>query len=140
MHSHQITDPTTAKTFVTAGNSIFTIVNGATGSRLTYRVSKMKKGEGHFVAVLSGPDNTSNYSYLGCIWDGSKFIHGKKSRIGLDAPSARGFRWFWSHLSKGSIKDPCEFWHAGRCGACGRKLTVPESIASGLGPVCAGRM
>lgn len=27
----------------------------------------------------------------------------------------------------------------GRCGCCGRELTDPESIAAGIGPVCAGR-
>ena len=27
--------------------------------------------------------------------------------------------------------------HSGCCGRCGRKLTVPESIDTGLGPVCA---
>lgn len=30
--------------------------------------------------------------------------------------------------------------HAGRCGRCGRILTVPESIDLGLGPECAGRV
>jgi hypothetical protein len=28
----------------------------------------------------------------------------------------------------------------GHCGVCGRTLTDPESIARGIGPVCAGRM
>jgi hypothetical protein len=32
-----------------------------------------------------------------------------------------------------------ELWHEGRCGKCGRALTVPESIESGLGPVCESR-
>lgn len=27
----------------------------------------------------------------------------------------------------------------GRCGCCGRELTDPESIAAGIGPICAGR-
>ena len=27
-------------------------------------------------------------------------------------------------------------WHEGRCGRCGRKLTVPESIEAGYGPEC----
>jgi len=29
---------------------------------------------------------------------------------------------------------------SGRCGVCGRDLTDPESIAAGIGPVCASRM
>lgn len=28
----------------------------------------------------------------------------------------------------------------GRCGCCSRALTDPESIAAGIGPICAGRM
>lgn len=28
----------------------------------------------------------------------------------------------------------------GRCGHCGRTLTDPESIAAGIGPICAGKM
>lgn len=141
MHAHQITDPSDAKTFVTAGDAIFTIINSSTGAHLTYRVSKMDKRDGFFVKVLTGPSNENDYSYLGCIWtDNNKFVHGRKSLLEQDCPSVKGFRWFWKHLSQGRIKDPCEFWHKGRCGRCGRTLTVPSSIASGLGPVCAGKM
>jgi hypothetical protein len=30
--------------------------------------------------------------------------------------------------------------HEGRCGKCGRLLTVPESVETGIGPECAKRM
>jgi len=30
-----------------------------------------------------------------------------------------------------------ELMHEGRCGRCGRPLTRPESIQSGIGPICA---
>lgn len=33
--------------------------------------------------------------------------------------------------------DRVEVWHEGSCGRCGRKLTVPSSIETGLGPECA---
>ena len=32
------------------------------------------------------------------------------------------------------------FWHQNKCAHCGRPLTDPESIARGLGPICAGRL
>ena len=38
-----------------------------------------------------------------------------------------------------SKAETVQVWHEGRCGKCGRKLTVPESLTSGLGPECAGR-
>jgi hypothetical protein len=30
--------------------------------------------------------------------------------------------------------------HVGKCGACGRKLTTPESLARGIGPRCSGQL
>lgn len=41
-------------------------------------------------------------------------------------------------IAGGVIPPSLEVWHEGRCGRCGRALTVPESIASGIGPVCEG--
>jgi hypothetical protein len=32
-----------------------------------------------------------------------------------------------------------EFHHCGFCCRCGRTLTDPASIESGIGPICAGR-
>jgi hypothetical protein len=37
---------------------------------------------------------------------------------------------------EGILGATLEFWHEGRCGRCGRRLTVPDSIASGYGPEC----
>ena len=93
------------------------------------------------MSALTGPDNTSHYRYIGVIFDEKTFRHTKKSTIGKDAPVVRCFEWVWNVLSKKSQKalDRIEFWHEGRCAVCGRKLTVPESIKSGIGPVCEGR-
>ena len=91
----------------------------------------------YFVSVLTGPDNWANYTYLGVIFDNGTFVHGKKSRIGKDAKSYKCFKWFWEQVNGEGLKlNLVEVWHEGKCGVCGRKLTVPESIESGLGPVC----
>ena len=39
--------------------------------------------------------------------------------------------------TKARIPEHLEIFHEGRCCACGRKLTTPESILSGIGPECA---
>lgn len=31
-------------------------------------------------------------------------------------------------------------WHMGRCAKCGKALSVPESIATGFGPICAKKL
>ena len=133
--------PAAIAAFVLAGNAVFTIRNPQTGGRFTYRV-RAGKGEGapYFVQVLTGPDNTGDFTYLGCVFADGRFVVTKKSRISPDAPSARAFAWFFARAQAGRDLCGVEVWHEGRCGACGRALTVPESIETGLGPVCAGRM
>ena len=123
--------------FIFAGNARFTIENPNTGNRFTYWVRKAKDRENfYFVRVLTGPDNTSDYSYLGTI-DGRHYKHGWKSRIKPTAPSSRAINWLMVHLDNlGLVK----VHHEGRCGRCGRVLTVPESIITGFGPECAGKV
>ena len=127
--------------FIFAGNAYFTVRNSRTGNRFTFRVSKPKNkrgdGEVHFVSVLTGPENTNNYSFLGTIFDKTNFRYSRKSAIGADAQSAKAWEWFFQ--KRNSLPDFIEVWHAGRCCRCGRMLTVPESIEAGIGPECAGR-
>lgn len=134
----------TAKEFALAGRARLTLVSEKTGTRFTYRISKpTSRGEGEttpwFVALLSGSDNESDFEYLGTIFHDGAYRHGRKSRIGSEAPSARAFAWAWKYLTRGELPPNCEVWHEGRCGCCGRALTVPESVASGFGPVCGRR-
>lgn len=127
------------KAFLLAGNATVTFQNPTTGNRFTYKITKGKEPTApHFVKVLTGQDNESDYTYLGCIFDGLSFRVTAKSRIAADAPSARVFAWVWVRVLNSMDLGPIEIWHEGRCGKCGRKLTVPESVARGLGPECAG--
>ena len=128
--------------YVTAGKATVTLQSNATGTRFTYRVES-PRGELdaaiRFVRVLTGSDNEADYSYLGTMHrqaDGAwVYRHGRKSRIGADAPSAKAFAWF----ARNADSDRVAVHHAGRCGRCNRVLTVPESLHTGLGPICAGR-
>jgi hypothetical protein len=89
----------------------------------------------HFVSVLQGPDNQSDYAFIGTIFGGEQYRHGGKSKVSADAPSAKAFAWSWANLDS----DEIEVWHSGKCSRCSRELTDPESIARGLGPICATR-
>lgn len=139
----ELVDPAVTVRFLLAGSAHVTFQSRRTGTRFTYRVVLAEARQGddrappHFVSVLTGPDH---YDYLGCIFDGQRYVHGKKSRIGDDAPSAVAFDWVWRTLTGGKMHPELGVWHEGRCGACGRRLTTPESLLSGLGPVCAGRV
>ena len=123
--------------FILAGNARFTIRNVESGNRFTYRVSASNDGKVYFVSVLTGSDNETDYSYLGII-NNNNFRTTHKSKINPNAPSMKAFSWFWRNRKR--LPKQCEVHHEGRCGRCARILTVPESIETGLGPVCAGEI
>jgi hypothetical protein len=131
---HRFTEPAKAKQFILAGNATLTIVSLKTGTRFTFRVRKGKKRETdpHFVSVLDGGE----YNYLGCIFPDGTFKVTRKSIYNSGQPCARAFIFLMEALAKGEFHPQLEVWHEGKCGKCGRQLTVPESIATGLGPEC----
>ena len=126
--------------FALAGNATFTIASLKTGTRFTYKMRQSEDGMVWFVKVLTGADNESDYTFLGTIGRFTRsFCKSPKSPIAEIAPSVLAFVWFWSKITAGHLPVTLEFFHEGRCGRCGRKLTVPESIMTGLGPECASR-
>jgi hypothetical protein len=74
------------------------------------------------------------------------YHHGRNSKIGREAKSARGFVWIFAKLVAGlELKSvdgahSVELRHADRCARCARPLTVPASIDSGFGPDCAEKV
>ena len=134
--------------FLHGGRAVVTVVSKRTKKRFTFRFTRPKPDPQRgndapptFVSVLTGPDNETAYSYMGTMFPGRAdplaIVHTAKSRIGSDAPSASAAQWFVRAVAAGGpVLEQCEVWHEGRCGRCGRVLTVPESIASGFGPEC----
>jgi hypothetical protein len=124
------------RAFMMAGNATLTLKSERTGNRFTYRVNESEDGRVAFVSLMAGTDNEADFQYLGFIRDGL-YVHGVKSRIEETAPSASAFSWFHAHLQARRLPEALQVWHEGRCGRCGRKLTVPESVERGFGPECA---
>jgi hypothetical protein len=145
-----IQDPEWIKKFLLAGNATVTLVSTKTQNRLTFKCEAVKVEEGqrpgpvsHFVKLLTDPDNERGYTYLGHIYKDGKYWHGNKSKISHTAPSAEAFRYFYGKVIQGGMRPETvnlEVWHEGKCGKCGRKLTVPESIERGIGPECYSRL
>lgn len=128
--------------FLSGGNAIFTLHNNRTGNRYTYKVTQKKGGDIFWVKLLNGTDNTQDYRFFGTMFPncnprGYWLKHSFKGQIGETARSVVTFKWFIQRLQEDTpFPEPFEFYHEGRCGRCGRKLTVPESITSGFGPKC----
>lgn len=145
------TDIRSVRRFIFAGNATITLVSKKTGARFTYKIKQAKNEDDSlrefwFVSLLRGPDNDSDsdYQYLGYFGKWRSYWYGQKSKISAEAPSAKAFDWFaksmfhWDDEKRvAALFEGLEIWHEGKCGRCNRKLTVPDSIASGFGPECA---
>ncbi len=141
-----------SKDFVTAGRAIFTLEvpqefqsAHKTKPHYTYRVKKVvdkvTKKESFFVLLLTGPDNTSNYSYLGLLdIENGTFRLTRKSKFGDSALSVKFFQRIMFNLWNNTVNNITEkgfdLHHEGRCGRCAKLLTVPESVKTGFGPEC----
>lgn len=135
MNGHKLTNNIQQKNvlkFIFAGKSLVTFINTQTGNRFTFKVKQAKDSNMFFVSVLNGPEN---YAYIGTVIQGN-YKHGKKSHITKDAQSVKVFEYVLNKLKINNLPDFVEVWHEGKCGKCGRTLTVPSSIATGLGPEC----
>jgi len=137
----QIADVEHVREYILGGKGTITMVSKKTGNRYTFTFGKPKgKDFPVFVRYLYGPDNTSNYRYMGAIFEKKTegdhpFVPKKSMR---EHNVVTYFQWMWTHLhtTDSKIMNHIEIWHEGRCCRCGRKLTVPESIERGIGPVC----
>jgi hypothetical protein len=133
------------KEFALLGNAVFTIMNTETGNRFTFKLTRSKptdpaKAPVTFVKVLTGSNNEEDYEFLGTVFGDGSFRRSFKSRIGEKAPSCVAFAWYWRHLMEGTLPPNVHTYHEGRCGRCGRLLTVPESVERGIGPECWSKM
>lgn len=143
--AHQFTDLSEVERFVFAGNALLTVVSRRSGNRMTFKFRRPKE-EGRprptWVSLAAGD---AVGQFLGTVWGdhGAHEIRRSGKVSVSDAANApRLLAWIMACLD-GKVADPlgqAEFWHEGRCGRCGRTLTVPESIATGLGPECSGRL
>ena len=132
------------KAFILAGNATGTLVNHNTGRRYTLRFKRPDDLDlpPVWISVLAGPDNEKDYRFLGTVWPGrasgwNLYLSGK-SHWGWNDRVTTAVDWFLGYVdAERELPDGVEFKHAGKCGRCGRTLTTPESIETGLGPICA---
>lgn len=144
-----LTSAADALRFLLAGNATITLKSQRTGQHFTYKIQEPQKVDlarpAWFVKLLTGPDNTGDYTYLGMITvtPGSalKTFRATKATRNPESPNFKAFAYTFQALAVGGqLPAGVEIRHEGRCGRCGRALTVPESIDRGIGPECAAAM
>ncbi len=119
------------------------------GSLQRAKVERENKDK-YWVRLLIGPDNETSFIYIGMLEKFSgilRFNTTTKSFSSVSAsemvklsPSGGALDFLMRWLqSQPALTPKIEFWHSGRCGMCGKKLTVPESVDRGIGPDCASK-
>lgn len=146
--ARQITDPQAILAFITGGRAVFTVVSKTTGERRTFRVAAPKDAQPgdalRFVSLLTGPSNTTDYEYVGLLTKAGDELVTRTSRGKAPTQPLNIIGWLVKQAQLAvrglpNTLDRAEFWHEGKCCCCGRRLTVPASIESGIGPECAKR-
>lgn len=121
-----------------AGKTTFTISNGK-DEHYTFKVIQIQDYSRYIVKLLTGPDNSNSYTYLGMLFntDLKPVSLTNKSKFTKSSKPYRVFCFAQSILG-GITKLPKGYsiLPSGTCFKCGRKLTTPESIKTGYGPIC----
>jgi hypothetical protein len=136
--------------FFSAGAAVFTVAN-AEGEHHTFRVSYPSKDGVRdetgplFVGHLTGPNNDADYSYMGIFDPRAVALRltkaSRKRGLSEDAKIVKVFVWVVRMVRAGkSLPEGYTVQHEGMCGRCGRRLTTPASIETGIGPICAEKM
>ena len=124
------------------GNATFTVENPK-GDYYTFKVVKKEQNafyhETFFIKVMTGSDNERNYTYVGVLRRNGTIVLTRGSKLARTDIRVRVAEWAMRAMITGTLPDGYRIHHAGNCGVCGRKLTTPESVLAGVGPVCAGR-
>jgi hypothetical protein len=129
-----------------AGHAVFTVevpaeaqVRADARPHYTYKVRSFVSSEGeplYSVAVL-----TDEYQYIGMLNPNTGAVKlTKATKLTDEAPAVKLIRWVLGHLfTEKALPAAWKLHHEGRCAACGRQLTTPESIERGFGPECWAR-
>lgn len=130
------------RNFIFAGRSIFTLENTTTNTYITFKIRQIKK-KGKLVPNNFGISCKGVGSLMaGFIFLG--FLHLERKSFKRwgehkDNPSFIGYKtlfWLFRNLENLENFPNLELYHEGICCKCGRTLTVPESIDTGIGPKC----
>ena len=120
-------------------NGTITIENTHKGTHRTFRI-RTQKPDAKFapseriLSLLIGADNENDYQGVGFVKADGRVILWKRHRTDYMQALVRVLQRPDVFRAKG-----CEYHFEGKCRVCNRKLTTPESVKSGIGPVCGGK-
>lgn len=140
------TSASDVRQFALAGKAVLTIESAITNTHFTFKISRAidkrtnEPSDLWFVGLLTGPDNETDYTYLGVLDGGTfgapQFRMTRNSKVDINAPSVIAFGWAWNNIVNDKMPANLVVRHEGKCGRCMHTLTTPESVDTGFGPEC----
>lgn len=125
------------KDYMLAGKACIILYNITTGTFVKFWLT-VKKVDGVVTSwwIYTNPEKTE---YIGYIMknDTLRLRYPDKDMVNTQSAGIVAMEWFWPRLLSGTLPNTVAVLHNGYCGRCGRELTNPESLITGLGPECA---
>ena len=130
---HNLLQAANLPVLLLAGNSTLTFESKYTGKYFTFNVREKKKVQPtdplEYIVI-------SKDKIIGIIAN-MQFIYKPAVLVGEELPEQKVMAWIWKHLIKAEWLDKnVNIYHTGKCVRCGRQLTTPESVITGIGPEC----
>ena len=142
--------------YIKGGRGCLTIKSLKTGEHFTYIFQRLKKNRTRKFIDLPLWVHSTISDVKKNEADGSEYEHSRTTFIGtcwfnrrqpmqfnLSShgpdkmfPALIAFDWLVQKLQQKHLPESVEVWHEGICCMCGKTLTHPDSIATGIGPVC----
>ena len=138
LEGHQFTEPVAALKFIFGGKATFTLRSLKTGDHITFKCTKHKERDDlFFIKARRSTSTSGGFNYL-AYFKGNAY-GGTLRTSNKSVPLGNAFvalEWVVGNLMASRLPHNLQIWHEGRCAACARPLTDPESIARGFGPEC----
>ena len=132
--------------FMLAGKCEFVLHSSKTNEDFKYEMTKKKSDSKedsfiYFTSLIKGNEKI----YAGVIWFNNdtqefRFSTGKNGKVEPSNISIKSLIFVLNKLVKEETVQHLVVYHVGKCGKCGKKLTTPESILTGLGPTCSNKI
>jgi hypothetical protein len=121
-----------------AGNATLTFESTQSDKHMTFNVKKHKERELYFVRLRVKGEGDGAWEFMGTIFPNETFGRSAKSKLPKDHLAFKVFEYIYLSRNTPINLQTMRIYHEGRCLACGRALTDPDSVRIGLGPQCRG--
>lgn len=120
-------------------NGIYTLINKDAGTYITIKIHTALQGNlkgKRIVSKLIGPDNEHSYKGFAFVTDDDHIIVWRSQQSQKTLKTVVILRDLILFGDQGHFADKVTIELSKRCLRCNRRLTTPQSIADGIGPLC----